>query len=196
MGIKAPFPGRIIEKRTEIGQWVDAGDPVITLADLSTIEIRVPVPERHIGKIEQGEAATVAFAGLADQTFSGKVTAVIPQADTSARTFPVEISLANPQGRIMAGMLANVTFRVGAPRTALLVPKDALVPEPGGEAHLFKIEKGKAAIVPVRTIGTDEDRYAVESLGPPLEKGDRVIIRGNERVRPGQPVREADRTQP
>ncbi len=186
--IRAPYDGRVIEEETEVGEWVQEGDPVMTLADLERITIRVPVPERHIAELNRKTSAIVRFDALPDHEFPGTVSAVIPRADTAARTFPVEVEVANAEGRILAGMLAQVTFRVGEPRSALLVPKDAFVSQPGGGGYVVKVEQGTAAIVPVQLLASHGERHAVTSLGPPLAAGDTIVVRGNERLRPGQRV--------
>lgn len=188
--VRAPFAGRVVEENTEIGEWLGEGDPVVLLADLSVVHVVVPVPERQIGEIAPGLKVEVVFDALPGRTFPGEVAAIVPQADQATRTFPVEISIPNPEGRILAGMLARITFHLGEPRPALLVPKDALVPQPGGGGHLVKVDAGRAVIVPVRVTGTYGQHYAVESSGPPLAPGDRVVVRGNERLRPGQTVKE------
>jgi RND family efflux transporter MFP subunit len=188
MVVRAPFAGRVVEERTEVGQWVQESDPVVLLADLSTVKIRVPVPEKHISALDRQSRAEVLFEALPEETFGGHVSAVIPQADTAARTFPVEVTVPNPDSRILAGMLARVTFDVGQVHPALLVNKDALVPQPEGGGYLVKVEQGVVQIVPVKVLGSHGDRYAVESLGPPLSAGDEIVVRGNERLRPGQKV--------
>lgn len=186
--IRAPYDGQVIEEGTEVGEWVQEGDPVMTLADLERITIRVPVPERHIAGLNRRTEAVVRFDALPEQEFHGTVSAVIPRADAAARTFPVEVKVANAEGRILAGMLARVTFRVGEPRPALLVPKDALVSQPGGGGYVVKVEQGAAAIVPVQVLSSHGERHAVASLGPPLAAGDTIVVRGNERLRPGQRI--------
>jgi len=188
MAVRAPFAGRVVEERTEVGQWVQESDPVVLLADLSAVKIRVPVPEKHIAELDRESSAEVRFEALPEEKFSGHVSAVIPQADTAARTFPVEVTVPNPDSRILAGMLTRVTFEVGQPRPALLVTKDALVPQPEGGGYLVKVEQGVAQIVPVKVLGSHGERYAVESLGPPLSPGDEIVVRGNERLRPGQRI--------
>ncbi len=194
MTVEAPFAGRVVEERTETGQWLSEGDPVVLLADLSVMHIMVPVPERRISGISVGDTAEVGFDALPGETFSGEVTAIVPRADTASRTFPVQISVKNPDNRIMSGMLSRVTFFTDIPDTALLLPKDAFVPQPGGGGHIVKVEEGQAILVPVNILGTHGDHYAVEPLGENgLSAGDRVVIRGNERLRPGQNIREAKR---
>jgi multidrug efflux pump subunit AcrA (membrane-fusion protein) len=71
-----------------------------------------------------------------------------------------------------------------------MIPKDALIPQPQGGGRIFKVTEGRAVPVPVEILGAYGDRYAVKGGGGNLAPGDRVVVRGNERLRPGQPVTE------
>jgi multidrug efflux pump subunit AcrA (membrane-fusion protein) len=87
-------------------------------------------------------------------------------------------------------MLARATFHLGEPQTVLMIPKDALIPQPQGGGHIFKVAEGQARQIPVDILGAYGNRYAVKSVDGNLAAGDRVVVRGNERLRPGQPVTE------
>ncbi len=191
MEIRAPFDGSVVAERTEVGQWLEAGDPVIVLTDLSVIHIMVPVPEQQIGRITQGDSVAVTIDAFPGRALSGTIAAIVPRADTGSRSFPVQVNVDNADGAILAGMLARVTFHPVTLPAALVVPKDALVPQPEGGGYLVKVSDGTASWVQVRVLESYGDRYAVDPLNKDLAAGDRVIVRGNERVRPGQHVREA-----
>ncbi|ORJ62422.1 hypothetical protein B5V00_03820 [Geothermobacter hydrogeniphilus] len=191
MVIRAPFAGQVVAEKTELGQWLAEGEAALTLVDLSTIKVMVPVPEQRIAGVQPGATLQVSFDALPGETFSGRIAAIIPRADRQARTFPVQVNVANPEGRILAGMLARVRLDTGGEREVLLVPKDALVSRPDGSGYVVRVVDGKAALVPVRVLSGQGERFAVDPLGGGLAVGDRVVVRGNERLRPGQVVREA-----
>jgi RND family efflux transporter MFP subunit len=190
MEIRAPFDGSVVAERTEVGQWLDAGEPVVVLTDLSLIHIMVPVPEQQIGRITQGGSVAVTIDAFPGWALSGTIAAIVPRADTGSRSFPVQVNVDNADGAIMAGMLARVTFHPVTLPSALIVPKDALVPQPEGGGYLVKVSDGTASWVQVKVLASYGDRYAVDPLNKDLAAGDRVVVRGNERVRPGQNVRE------
>jgi len=191
MTIRAPFAGWVVAERTEVGAWVGEGTVVAELTDLSVIHAMVPVPEQELARIHLGMAVEVACDALPGTPFTGKVTAIVPRADPASRTFPVEVSVDNPAGRILAGMIARATFRHDGGTGIATIPKDAFVPQPGGGGYVVKVVDDAATIVPVQVLESQEERFAVEPLQGALTAGDRVVIRGNERLRPGQPVREA-----
>ncbi len=117
--MKAPFSGVVVAERCEVGEWVGRGDPVSELASLHDLEVRVEVPERYFSQLERGAEATISFTSLAGLELIGEVSAIIPRANPQARTFPLKVRLANPEGRIGVGMLARVAFPAGA-----VLPRD------------------------------------------------------------------------
>ncbi|MCP4683327.1 MAG: efflux RND transporter periplasmic adaptor subunit [Desulfobacterales bacterium] len=185
MKIKAPVSGFVLERHALPGQWLGEGDPVVTLSMLNTIRVMVPVPERYVPALNTGDPCRVIFDAFADRTFEGIIAAVIPRADEATRTFPIRIEISNPDGLIKGGMLGRATLPIGKPYKTILVPKDALVLSEAGKS-VYVVNSQSAHIVPVKT------GYA---LGPLIEvKGDlkagqKIVIRGNERLRPGQAVR-------
>ncbi|MDO3378788.1 efflux RND transporter periplasmic adaptor subunit [Geoalkalibacter halelectricus] len=191
MTIRAPFAGRIAAEMTEVGQWLREGDQVVWLDDLSVVHVMIPVPEQQLARIAPGNQARIRFDALPGRDFSGRVTAVIPRADAAARTFPVQIEVDNRQGEILGGMLARVSLDQDLQEATLLVPKDAFVPQPDGQGFVVRVIEGKAEIVPVNILAAVEDFFAVAPREGELAAGDRVVIRGNERLRDGQAVREA-----
>lgn len=184
--VKAPFAGVVVVKQAEVGQWLDQGDPVMTVIELSPARIAVPVPERYIAQVELGTSGLVQFDALPNRTWQSMVVSIIPQA-TESRTFPVVVEVPNPDAMIKSGMFARVTLTVGEQQNALMVPKDAIVTQ-GPQQIVYVVKGGKATPVPVLR-STFYEGYAVVtgSLAP----GDQVVIRGNERLRPGQAVQVA-----
>ncbi len=191
MTIRAPFSGQIVAEETEVGEWLGQGDTVAELIDISSVRVVVPVPEQALAQIRGAASAEVTFDALPGRSYRGNVSAIIPRADLASRTFPVEVTIDNSDGEILAGMLARATFTGESAESALLIPKDALVLQPGEGDYVVKVEEGLAVIVPVQVIDTFATRYAVTPLDGELDAADRVVIRGNERLRPGQAVREA-----
>jgi RND family efflux transporter MFP subunit len=139
--IVAPFAGQVSEVHTELGEWTARGGPVVTLMDLSRVEVTVQVPERYVSQVEEARRANVEvpveFDALAGR-YTGRVKAVVPQANPQTRTFPVIVSVDNADGRIRGGMFARVLAQVGEPVPIVLVPKDALVLR-SGRTFVFRV---------------------------------------------------------
>jgi RND family efflux transporter MFP subunit len=182
--IVAPFTGFVAEEHTQVGEWLNVGSPVVTLLGTRHIRIMVDVPERYAIQLSQDSPVRVVVTSLSNDNFSGKISAVLPEGDTDARTFPVRIELANPDLKIKSGMEARATFSLGTKKMALLVPKDAIVTA-GTNRIVYVVTDGAAQPAPVQITGYYDGNVAVQG---PLKPGATVVIRGNERLRPGQPV--------
>ena len=182
--VRAPLGGVVVEEFAEVGEWVEKGGAVVRLVDIASVRVRMPVPERYVVQIREGAEVPVRFDALPGREFRGPVMAIIPLGDPQARTFPVEVAVRNPGGDIRPGMTARATFHVGRSQAETLVPKDALVPK-GPRTLIYMVVDGKAVEVPVQVVGYRGAKAAVRGDLPP---GAPVIVRGNERVRPGQAV--------
>jgi RND family efflux transporter MFP subunit len=207
--VPAPFDGVVVTRQTQIGQWVAKGGSVMTLVQLHPVDVVVPVPERFIHALRAcPEAETwlaltlaeafpfvsprlkcprvrVVFDGLPGRVFFGLIAAVVPAGDQNAHTFPVKVRVPNPDLIVKSGMLARVTLAVGRPRQTLLAPIDAVYTTPN-QRVVFAVLNNRAMPVPVR-IGPVHGRH-IEVFGR-LKPGMLVVVRGNERLIPGQQVR-------
>ena len=182
--VTAPFSGFVAVEHCQVGEWMAAGGPVVTLIDLSSVRITVDVPERYSVNLAPDGRAEVRIAALAGERLPGSITGILPQGNPAARTFPVRVAVANPGLKIKSGMEAAVTFHLTNRKEALLVPKDAIVTS-GARRHVVTVVDGRAMPVGVKVAGYYGSSVAVEGN---LKPGDRVVIRGNERLRPGQAV--------
>ncbi len=182
--ITAPFSGYVIEEHTEIGQWVVKGGPVVEMIDTESIDINIDMPERYVNKIKSGEGVSVDIDALPGMKIGGVITSVVPQADNETRTFPVKVTVDNKDGVIKSGMVSRVSFPIGDPSTVKLVPKDAIVSQNNAQ-FVYVVNEGAAQPLPVSTGIAYEDR--IEVIGP-VEKGMMVVVKGNERLMPNQPV--------
>ncbi len=188
--ILAPFAGYVVREHVEVGQWLGKGSPVVEIAALDEVDILLPVLEDYVTGIRVGARAAVTVGALAGAAREGKVVHVVPSGDPRARTFPVKVRVPNPPERgavrLKAGMFARVVLAVGEPAPALLVPKDALVL--GGPSPIvYVVDEPASTVRPVPVeAGLAEDGLIV--VTGPLAEGQKVVVRGNERLRPGQPV--------
>jgi RND family efflux transporter MFP subunit len=182
--ILAPFSGFVAQEHAQVGEWIEVGGPVVTLVDLERIKVTVDVPERFAVQLSRKSRVRVLIASISDEAFIGEISGILPEGDSQARTFPVHVSLLNPGFKIKSGMETKATFNLGTQKNALLVPKDAIITA-GTNRLIFVVASSVAQPVNVRVIGYYDGNVAVEA---PIKPGDRVVIRGNERLMPGQPV--------
>jgi multidrug efflux pump subunit AcrA (membrane-fusion protein) len=191
--IRAPFAGWVVERFTEQGQWVSRGGLIARIAELDRVEIEIQMPELSVGSLAPGIDVRLEIDAAPHQTWIGRVEKIVPQADLLSRSFPVKVSLenriVNGQPVLRGGLLARAWLPVGNTGTAVVVPKDALVLGAGvpfvfaldstgpGTGAVRRVEVGLGAAVG----GNVEVRGAIEP-------GQLVVVRGNERLRPGMTV--------
>lgn len=183
--IKAPFNGYVVNKYTEVGQWVQEGGAVVELIKADRLKIIINLPESYVSKLDRNDKVLVKFDALPDMTVETVVDAIVPKADEQARTFPVRIVLQNENNLIKSGMVARASFLIGDEQPVTLVPKDAIV-EFNKNKMVYVIEDNVAKPVPVTPGFAFKDMIQVTG---PLSEGQQVVVRGNERLRPEQPVK-------
>jgi RND family efflux transporter MFP subunit len=197
--IRAPFDGYVVAKKTEVGAWINRGDLIAEVIAIDPIEVAASVPETSIGSLQDAmteaeEAggkleAVVKVDALGGQPFSGSVERIVPQADVRSRTFPVKVLLDNPaqgkQHRFKAGMIVHVTLPVGKRQKVLLVPKDAVVL--GQQTRVMVVDESEKTPVgkPVPVEIGAAFGNLIQVTGP-LKPSTPIVIRGNERLMPGQ----------
>jgi RND family efflux transporter MFP subunit len=192
--VKSRFTGYVTAEHTEVGQWLKQGDPVVEVAALDEVEVVAQVVEQYVPHLRVGMEVSVEIPALAGQAFAGEVSAIVPQADVQARTFPVKIRVKNrfveQEPLVKSGMYVRVMLPTGNKQMATLVSKDALVLG-GPQPMVFVVDAapnakaGKVRPVPVQ-LGVSEGNMIQVRGG--IETGQMVVVQGNERLRPGQDV--------
>jgi RND family efflux transporter MFP subunit len=183
--VRDPRGDGVVAKRyVEVGQWVKQGDPVADVVWLDPVFVRANVPEYVIPKIKQGDPARVVFDALGAKEYTGTIEQIIPTADPASRTFPVKILLKNPDFVIRPGFFARATLLAKSDTPQFVVAKDAVVSTARG-AHVVAARDGKAVVVAVKVLGSEAARSYVTG---DLKDTDRVVTRGNESLRGGEPL--------
>jgi RND family efflux transporter MFP subunit len=179
--IRAPFSGRIVSRLINAGEYASPGKDVVRLVDLDAIEIATQVPISSMQHLRETMRVTAELQGKNVQT---TVRVIVPVGHEQSRT--VEVRLALEPGTAFVGDAAKVLIPSAEPRSVLAVPRDALVLREDN-TYLFKLNKeNKAERIAVEVGAADGNM--VEVIGM-LKAGERVIIRGAERLESGQKVR-------
>jgi len=186
--VRAPYDGYTLRRLVDIGSWVNPGTPVYEMVDISQITVAVDLPERYYGRLAIGSDAAIGVSNDTLKTFRGTVTGIARNASRETHTFPVIIKVPNPEGVIAGGKLVNATLSFDETFSSLAVSKDAIIRN-GIQTMVYTIVDGKAAPINVMTKSDNGVMVAVEGEG--LSEGMPVVVRGNERIFPGSPVRVA-----
>ncbi len=179
--IRAPFDGRVAARLINAGEYATPGKPVVRLVDTGALEVSVQSPIDAAHYIAEGARVPVVVQG---KTIQAAVHAIVPVGDVASRTIEVRIAL--PAGSALVGDAAKVFLPSAAPHSAVAVPRDALVLREEN-TYVFKVDKhGQARRVAVETGSEDGALIEIKGLVSP---GERVIVRGAERLEAGQKVR-------
>jgi RND family efflux transporter MFP subunit len=181
--IRAPFTGYVAERIRQLGEFVAAGTEVVRLTDTENVEVVARAPVAEAGHLAAGQVVTV-HGGAQEQT--SKIRAIVPVGDERSRMMEVRIAMTGKGWPI--GSAVRVDLPAARQAAGLMVPRDAVIVRSDG-AHVFRVGKGDVAErIAVRVGSGDSER--VEITGP-IAVGDRVVVRGGERLRPGQALKVA-----
>jgi RND family efflux transporter MFP subunit len=184
--VHAAITGIVTEKLVEAGDVVGNQTRLFTIADISTMVVRVQVSELDVVLISPGDPVALQMDAFPGRTVAGRVRRVFPSANPASRLVPVEVAITGADARLARpGFLARITFALGAKENVLLVPASAIVQDAGSSA-VYVIEQDRAERRPVRTGVTSEGR--VEILEG-IETGDVVVVAGTRNLRDGATVR-------
>ena len=182
--VRAPYDGVVTALHTEIGSYLKEGGAVVALVNDRKLEIEADVPAARIAALMPGAEVVVL---LPDGTkHRARVRAVVPDENAMTRTRLVRFTpdFGRTAVPLAANAAATVVVPVGSAAPALTVHKDAIVRQ-GQQALVFVANNGKADRRRVRLGRASGTRFEVLDG---LAEGDLAIVRGNERLRPGQPV--------
>lgn len=178
--MRAPFDGVVVERLKTRGERVSEGENVVRLVDQRDLEIVARAPLDYYRFVHEGQTLDL---HVGQQVSRARVRTVVALGDETVHQFELRLDLVDQ--RYPVGQTLRVAIPMDEMREVLAVPRDALVLRPEGTT-VFVIDEGNTARqVSVNTgVGAGNQ---VEVLGD-LSDGDRVVIRGNERLQPGQPV--------
>jgi RND family efflux transporter MFP subunit len=187
--LPAPFAGVVAEKHTEAGEWVQRGTPVLSLVAIDRVRLDLRVPQERYGQIDDETEIRVFADSLGDEPLQARVGARVPVTDPSARTFLLRLLVDDPADRLLPGTSARAEIDLPATEAALSVSRDALLRQPDGSYSLFVVTPEDGRLVArQRTVRVLRDQGDQVAVGDGLTRGERVVIRGNESLRDGQPV--------
>ena len=188
--VKAPFTGVISEKLTEVGEWIEPGKPILTLVAIDELQVDFQVPQEFFTAIDNESQIDVTLDALPGKKFSGKIDAVVPVSDPSARTFLMRVLVVDKQNiRMTPGMSVHGTLRLNTGRRGVVVSRDALLRYPDGRVTVWVVkldsEVPKVYEQPVKVGHSFDGRV---SIPEGLQSGAIVVVQGNESLQEGQIV--------
>ena len=181
----APISGVVTARNYDSGDMYSSMNPILTIEQTNPVKVMVNISEVYYKQVFKGMPVDIQLDAYEGETFYGKVTIVYPTIDQSTHTFPVEVTISNPDQKVRPGMFARATVNFGD-KNHVLVPDEALVKQIGaGDRYVYVYKGGKVSYNKVelgKHIGT---KYEILSGVNP---GDDVVIAGQSRLANGKEV--------
>jgi membrane fusion protein, multidrug efflux system len=200
--VRAPFSGRLGVRNVDLGQYVNAGTPMVTLQSLDPIFVDFYVPQQSLGMIKVGQKVEVKTDAWPGQEFSGTITVVDPKVDPNTRNVKVRAKLENPDKKLLPGMYATVDVVAGQVQNLITLPQTAVTYNPYGDiVYLVENkgtdENGKPKLVAKQVFVTTGDKRGDQvAILKGVKAGDTVVTAGQIKLRNGSAVAVNNSIQP
>lgn len=193
MVIRAPFDGVVISRLTELGQWIGEGQSVAEVVAVKAFEVWLNVPQRNAAAVSSTDLRTSVNVEAVEQSYTSiaGTARVVRDVDPMARTFSLVVMIEDKENVLSPGMSVTAWLPTGAMAEHLTIHKDAVLRnEAGAFVYVVRAAGAQQALsatpVSVQVLFDLHDRVAVAAAG--LQAGDQVVVEGNERLMPMQPV--------
>lgn len=185
--IRAPFDGKLGLRHIDLGEQINAGDNVVSLTDLKTLNIRFDVPQRELARVKVGQQIHLQSDVSGPETLVATIGVIEPQVNQNTRNVTLQATLDNQDGKLQPGMYVSVGVQLPEEPDALVLPATAVVTSSSGDTavvvrDLSEDNIGQGETVPV-VVGRRFGDHVVIEKG--LKPGDVVLTEGQLRVRPG-----------
>lgn len=187
--IRAPFSGELGIRQVNPGQFLSAGDPIVTLQSLNPIYVDYSLPERHLSQVSPGQSVRIEVAAYPGRRFEGHIEALSPDIDLGTRALHIRARFDNSDLALRPGMFAQVETLLPAQEQVLTLPREAITFNTYGDAvYLIEEREGKL-LAQRRQIRTGATRGEEIQVLDGLKAGDRVVRAGQVKLINGQEVR-------
>jgi membrane fusion protein, multidrug efflux system len=199
--IRAPFSGILGIRQVNLGQYLAAGQAIVSLQALNPIYVNFGIPQQQSSLVQAGRTLRLTSDDVPGVEFAGRVTAIDSVVNEATRNIQVQATLANPGGKLRPGMFVQIELKLGASRDVIPLPASAINYAPYGDSVFvvtdLKDPKGKSYRGVrqqfVKVEGSRGDQVAVVSG---LKSGDEVVSSGVFKLRNGAAVQVNNKVQP
>lgn len=191
--LRSPLNGVVLEKSVEKGTLVSSGDKAFVVADTSSVKAVFGVADVAVAAMTLGSKLRVESESMPGKEFQGQITAVFPAADSTSRSFNVEVTIANPEYLLRPNMIVSLRVAAKEATTPLpVVPMNAVIKSKtnaNGYAVLVVTEEGGRQLARLRDVTLGESFGNAVAVAEGLKPGDRVIVTGGTMVNDGDQVK-------
>jgi len=201
--IRAPFAGKLGISTVNPGQYLNAGDKIVTLQTIDPIFIDFNLPQQQLPLMGIGQKVTLTTDAYKGVTFEGRVNAINPKVDTNTRNVQIEATIPNAKRQLLPGMFANVKVASGDEQRYLTLPQTAITYNPYGstvfvvKASDKKDDKGNEVLTAQQVFVTaGPTRGDQVAILKGVEPGAQVVTSGQVKLKNGMPVKINNAVQP
>ncbi|MCA9664991.1 MAG: efflux RND transporter periplasmic adaptor subunit [Myxococcales bacterium] len=190
LNVVAPFSGVVTKRNVHTGALVGPATekvPMLRLEQIATLRLTVPVPETLVAAVRVGTTETFTVRAWPGRTFKATVRRISRSINPRTRTMPVELDVDNRDAKLMPGMFAEVSWNMQRGEPSTFVPPGAIVESTEG-TYVLRLKKSDQSIerVAIKRGATIDQLVEVHGA---LRKGDLIVRRGSEELRPGTRIK-------
>lgn len=182
--IVAPFAGKLGLSKVSVGDYINAGQNIVTLQSIDPLKVDFSIPESYLSKVAVGQTVLLHTDAYPKETFTGTVEAIESLINQSNRTLSIRANVPNKNGKLLPGTFVETTLQLALQKQLIMIPQTAVVYTPEGD-YVFKIVNNKAIKAPVALGERDSDNIIVKSG---IKVNDVIVIAGQLKVHEGAPV--------
>jgi membrane fusion protein (multidrug efflux system) len=182
--ITAPFSGALGLRQVSVGEYLSPGQAIFTLSRIDPLYVDFSVPQTELDALKQGTRVDIHTDAFPGENFQGKILAIDPELDPSARAVSVRAEIDNADKRLKPGLFIEVEINAGQVDNAVIVPEQTLVVR-GDRVFVYAVEDNKAVMKPVKTGLRQAGKVQIVEG---LTVGETVVTDGQIKLRPGADV--------
>lgn len=183
--ITAPFSGVLGVFRVQVGAYVKAGDPLVTLINTSQLRAEYQLPESFLPKLKIGQLVAITSSTYPKDVFYGTVSFISPTINPDTRSISIRALVPNDRKLLSPGMFVHVRHQISIAKSTVVIPEEAVQADVKGY-YVYKVIGGKVGQIYIR-IGTRLDDQVQVLSG--LKVGDTVVVAGQQKLDDGSVVR-------
>ena len=200
--IRAPFAGRLGLRLVNLGQYLEAGKPIVALQSLDPVYVEFSLPQQELAQLKTGMRVGLTTDSYPGRQFDGKLTAITPNLDQSTRSVGLQATLANSDQLLRPGMFARVELLLPEEKKLLVIPSTSVLSAPYGDSvYVIESKAGtngapSSLVVRQQFVRTGRSHGDFLSVETGLKPGDRIVSAGIFKLRNGMAVTENNELKP
>lgn len=179
--IQAPFAGILGAFNVQVGDYVTAGDPLVTLVDSSRLRVDFNIPQNLVSKLKLGQLVNISVDAYPRKTFYGTVSFIASIVNKDTRSIAVQALVPNPQNLLSSGMFVHVAEQISVTKNAIMVPQDAVLADITGY-YVYIVHDNKVSKIYVK-LGTHVGTMVQITSG--LHPEDIIVSTGQQKLSDG-----------